>query len=125
MKKIAYRKLHRYKYQLMKEYRFKLGFRGSEASMTFIHLYVGGELVIDPGYSWDGPSGPTIDTKTFMRGSLVHDAVYQLLRAGLFGDHEHWREIADDLIRIICVKDGMMRMRACCRRRQVRYNPLL
>ncbi len=26
------------------------------------------------------PNGPTIETKTFMRASLVHDALYQLMR---------------------------------------------
>lgn len=37
-------------------------------------------LLIKSGYAWDGPSGPTIDTPSFMRGSLVHDALYQLMR---------------------------------------------
>ena len=53
-----------------------------------------GHLIIKRSYAWDGPSGPTIDTKNFMRGSLVHDALYQLMR------HEHlssdeWRAVAD------------------------------
>ena len=39
-----------------------------------------GELIIRNGYSWDGPSGPTIDTKNFMQGSLIHDALCQLMR---------------------------------------------
>jgi hypothetical protein len=34
------------------------------------------------GYAWNGPSGPTLDTRNFMRGSLVHDALYQLMREG-------------------------------------------
>ena len=42
-----------------------------------------GQLTIKKGYAWDGPSGPAIDTKSAMRGSLIHDAGYQLLRSGL------------------------------------------
>jgi len=44
----------------------------------FMHIDCGGSLCIREGYSWDGPSGPAIDTVDFMRGSLVHDALYQL-----------------------------------------------
>jgi len=42
-----------------------------------------GGLLIKAGYSWDGPSGSAIDTKNFMQGSLVHDALYQLLRENI------------------------------------------
>jgi len=37
-------------------------------------------LFISAGYSSDGPSGPTIDTKSFMLGAFVHDALYEMLR---------------------------------------------
>ena len=42
-----------------------------------------GLLTIRKGYAWDGPSGPTWDTRSAMRGSCAHDAIYQLIRAGL------------------------------------------
>jgi hypothetical protein len=61
--------------------------------------------------AWDGPSGPTIDTKGFMRGSLVHDGLYQLMRDGLL-DHEEYRKDADLLLKAICLEDGMSRFRA-------------
>ena len=41
------------------------------------------ELRILEGYAWDGPSGPTWDTTNWMRASLIHDALYQLMRMGL------------------------------------------
>jgi hypothetical protein len=62
------------------------------------------------GYAWDGPSGPTWDTDTFMRGSLVHDAMYQLMRLGCM-DRVH-RCYADELLRDICIEDGMWSFRA-------------
>ena len=52
----------------------------------YARLFTNGYLVIFEGYQWDGPSGPAIDTDTFMRGSLVHDLLYELLRDGWFGD---------------------------------------
>lgn len=59
----------------------------------------------------DGPSGPTFDTLTFMRGSLVHDALYQLMREGGL-DRQMYREAADITLRQICLEDGMNPIRA-------------
>lgn len=46
-----------------------------------------------------------------MRGSLVHDALYQLMREGIL-DHKKDREAADELLREICKEDGMSSIRA-------------
>jgi hypothetical protein len=62
-------------------------------------------LSLKAGYAWDGPSGPTFDTKTFMRGSLVHDALYGLLREGLLD--KNYRLQADEILGRICRSDGM------------------
>ena len=43
---------------------------------------VGFTLRIGEGYSWDGASGPTVDTDGTMRAALVHDALYQCMRIG-------------------------------------------
>ncbi len=61
-------------------------------------------------YAWDGPSGPTFDTKTFMRGSLFHDALCQLIGEGLLD--KKYRKYADQLLRKICLEDGMSKFRA-------------
>lgn len=42
-----------------------------------------GTLIVYPGYRWDGPSGPTVDTIAFIIGSLPHDVLYQMLRESL------------------------------------------
>jgi len=67
-------------------------------------------LTIHEGYAWDGASGPTIDTKSFMRGSLVHDALYQLISTKKLGK-EHRRD-ADKVLYRICREDGMSWFRA-------------
>ena len=79
-------------------------------SIKFITLSKGGKLTIKSGYAWDGPSGPTIDTNTFMRGSLAHDALYQLMRMGLLGIE--WRVPSDRYLQELCIEDGMWRIRA-------------
>jgi hypothetical protein len=100
-----------YKYQLKEGYSISINIKPGEIIQTeYICLSTGGDLFISRGYAWDGPSGPTIDTKSFMRGSLVHDALYQLIRVGLLG--KGWREQADKELRRICLEDGMFRIRA-------------
>ena len=74
-----------------------------------------GRLTIKKGYAWDGPSGPTIDTPSIMRGSLVHDCLYQLLRETDFGapeTHDRRRKKADEILYQICIEDGMWKWRA-------------
>ena len=65
----CYRKLRRYKYQLMQDYTISIEVETQEdIEMSFLALTSEGELTIKNRYAWDGPSGPTIDTKSFMRG---------------------------------------------------------
>ncbi len=115
--RIFYRTLRKYKYQLMDDYLIDIDLHPTEdiiepppPRQTYIRLEKSGRLTIFKFYAWDGPSGPTIDTKNFMRGSLVHDAMYQLMRQGRI-DRDH-REFADYLLRVICLEDGMSAFRA-------------
>ncbi len=108
---IKYKKRRIYKYNLYSECKYP-----TEISITpaykgkYLELDSNGELVIKVGYAWDGPSGPTIDTKNFMRGSLVHDALYQLIREGIIEQKQ--RDIADKILHQICKDDGMSSIRA-------------
>ena len=96
-----------YKYQLTEDYSIKIPIYPDKAVLTpYINLYEDGRLIIFRGYAWDGPSGPTIDTPSFMRGSLVHDALYQLMRESHIS-HSVYRPMADKILRDICIKDGM------------------
>jgi hypothetical protein len=75
-----------------------------------IRLYTDGWLVIQSGYVWDGPSGPSIHTANFMRGSLYHDALYDLMKQGALS--MEWRKAADDLLADVCKEEGMSPVRA-------------
>lgn len=67
-------------------------------------------LCISREYSWDGPSGPTIDTPDFMRASLVHDALYQLMQEGYIS--KDYRKHADQIFFEILREDKMPWIRA-------------
>ena len=100
-----------YKYQLTTPESFKVGFHVPENIETdYIDLTRDGYLFIERGYAWDGPSGPAIDTKNFMRGSLAHDALYQLIRTGHLS--KTFRKDSDLLLKKICLEDGMSKVRA-------------
>lgn len=108
-KKIAYKS--GYKYQLKADYASKTGvIPHKEIYTEFILLEVDGTLTLAAGYAWDGPSGPTFDSPSFMRGSLEHDAFYQLMRLGLLPPE--YRKLADERLRTVCLEDGMWPIRA-------------
>ncbi len=101
-----------YKYQLKENYTLTIGIKPKETiEIEYINLDTFGLLTIKEGYAWDGPSGLTIDTVSFMRGSLVHDALYQLMRGGYL-EAEPYRDVADRLLQAICKEDGMWSIRA-------------
>ena len=112
MECISYKK--DYKYQLVETYTVKIPITPKEdvfSPSEFIALTANGLLTIKKGYAWDGPSGPAIDTLNFMRGSLVHDALYQLMREKLL-DQNTTRKPADQLLQKMCKADGMSAFRA-------------
>jgi len=91
----------------------------------FLTLHPDGWLFVTRGYSWDGPSGPCkflsqlpglgrlyrrYCLRQLLRGSLVHDALYQLIRAELLPPTA--RAAADTLFRRILIEDGVSWLRA-------------
>jgi hypothetical protein len=117
MTKACYRRLKKYKYQLMDDYTIQIDMqpikRIRRKLTKFLSLSPHGVLSIREFYAWDGPSGPAIDTRDFMRGSLVHDALYQLMREGVLNYKVH-KKRADEILRELCLKDGMCSFRAWC-----------
>lgn len=101
-----------YKYQLAEEYRISTPILNQSIDDDYLALLADGTLIMRRGYAWDGPSGPTIDTKNFMRGSIVHDALYQLIRDKKI-DHT-WKDTADQMLHDLCIEDGMCSFRAWC-----------
>jgi hypothetical protein len=61
-------------------------------------------LYIKNGYAWDGPSGPTLDTKDSMRASLYHDVLWQAIAEKLIS--ERFRQESDKLLRDVFIKDA-------------------
>jgi hypothetical protein len=102
-----------YKYKLQRPYDIRTPIQPPKRIAVpgdWVALDPVGHLFIRENYAWDGPSGPTIDTPDFMRGSLVHDALYQLMREELL-DRSH-RDAADRLLERICIEDGMRELKA-------------
>jgi len=63
------------------------------------------KFIIDAGYAWDGPSGPTKDDKTNMRASFEHDVLYQLMRLKILP--RRFRKVADKQFNETAKEDGM------------------
>jgi len=100
-----------FNYQLDADYKTILTFGPPKEIKTYhVKFHPDGILEIKKGYAWDGPSGPTFDTKTFMRGSLIHDVLYQLIRMGELP--MDYRRAADAELKDCCLADGMTKIRA-------------
>ncbi len=96
-----------YEFQLAENYSVDVGFRPlvSVSVGEWVALTDQGILSLKAGYAWDGASGPIVQSADIMRGSLVHDGLYQLMRAGLLG--QEYRERADGVLKRLCIEDGM------------------
>lgn len=102
---IAYKKVL-YKYKLTEDYIHKLSFTVPNDIITeYIELYKDGTIIIKKSYCWDGCSGLAIDDDSNMRGGLVHDSLYQLMREGHLS--LDLRELADKELEDTCKEDGM------------------
>jgi len=85
---VKLRKLINYKYKLEEDIAFSTSIIGIEVKTEYIELKSHGVLVIRKGYMWDGVTGlPSFATDAMLkhtaRGSLLHDAFYQLIRLRL------------------------------------------
>lgn len=107
--KLKYRSIKQWKYQTIATWEHQTEITGYRASTRFIDLYEDGRIIIYEWYGWDGPSGPTIDTADFMRGSLLHDALYQLIRLKLLP--LSCKNQADEELRKLCLEDNMSPLR--------------
>lgn len=109
-----------YNYRLIHSYVYRdTGIHGRVGGNPFVRVSSEGVLSLAAEYAWDGPSGPSFDTDNFMRGSLVHDALYQLMREAVL-DHQRDRKQADQVLRRLCREDGMSWFRAWYVYRSVR-----
>ena len=102
------------KYQLTRDFIAHTGIQFTPEKgiikMRYIKLFPDGKLLIKAGFAWDGPSGLTLDTKSSIRGSLVHDALYMLIRNQKIP--AIYKDEADYIINRMCLEDGMWKWRA-------------
>ena len=110
--RIEWQQTQTYKYKITDEFRHETGLMNFECQGAgdFITLSTDGLLRVAIGYRYDGPSGPAIDSRNFMRGALVHDALYQLMREGDLPIG--CRQQADEIMRDVCRDDGMSWLRS-------------
>ncbi len=100
-----------YKYQLKEDLTIHTELRPEVSAITaFGIIQLDGTIIVRHGFAWDGSSGPAVDSKCSMRGSLAHDFLYQCFRQELLP--QSMRGQADELYRELCLADGMSRFRA-------------
>ena len=108
MNRLAYKA--GYKYQVVDPFSYDTRIRGFEVELDgFISMTRDGTITVHSGYAWDGASGPAINTVNFRRGSLIHDALYQLIENDKIP--LSYRRHADDILIEICKEDGMSAIR--------------
>lgn len=101
-----------YKYQLAESYSCMTPIKpDAPVRHEFFTLAKTGRLWIKRGYAWDGASGPTFDTKSSMRPSLVHDAFCQMMKDRLI-DYDKWQDTVNEFFKQQCIEDGMWGIRA-------------
>jgi len=77
-----------YKYKMIQDRSIQTKVIGYKIVTDYFVLYKDGRLLVFAGYAWDGPSGPTLDTPSFMRSSCAHDVFFQILRECLIPDFD-------------------------------------
>jgi len=104
-----------YKYQLAEPLILQVGFRPPKAFETdFFGLNLEGQLIIKPGYAWDGSTGIP-DTKENLAPSCGHDVEAQAMRMGLL-PFSYWRATNIDYCRW-CTERGSWRITTWCYRK--------
>ena len=102
---MKYRRLKNYKYQLEADYSYPTRIKGYLFKTPFLRMDKDGTLTLYKGYAWDGASGPMPDCKSIMRASMLHDALYQLIKMKALPPKA--KRIADRILRREALKDGL------------------
>lgn len=99
------------KYQLAETYICQTPIVGERIEDDFFTLQEDGTLVVNKGFAWDGASGPTFDSRSSMRPSLIHDVFCVAMRDGRLSYKEH-QDTVNEFFRQQCIEAGMWRWRA-------------
>lgn len=101
-----------FKYQIVEEFVIVIDDYKPHQNIVdeFFEFYADGTLIIKKGFAWDGPSGPTIDTKDAHIAAIVHDVFYRCIRRGYLP--LSIKPIADRIFYKLLRKNGMFILRA-------------
>lgn len=100
-----------FKYQLSRDFAIQTPVICELIEDDFFGLSEDGLLQIRKGYAWDGASGPTFDTKSSMRASMVHDVFCVAMRDRRLS-YDKWQDTVNAFFRQMCIEDGMWVWRA-------------
>jgi hypothetical protein len=96
--------------QLCSKFVFSLP-KNTETYFKHGFITVRGQICeVHEGYTWDGASGPTIDTVDSVCASLGHDVMYELMGQNLISQDQ--KAGADFWFYERLIKDGMIQFRA-------------
>jgi hypothetical protein len=108
---MKYRERKFWKYENIEDVIISTGLKTEQYyNSPFLLMSCNGILTIRPGYRWDGASSVAIDTKNIMLPSLVHDALYQLIREGVLQPDD--RKRCDEIMYELNIERGMAKIRA-------------
>lgn len=100
-----------YKFQTVDDYTVFVGITPPKALVfKWAILSENGWLTIIHDYAWNGMSGIPLNIKSSIRGVLLHDACYQMIRLGYL--EPKWKDVADQVLYNCCVEDGMLKLLA-------------
>lgn len=99
---MRYRKLYNYKYQLRETFTGITRIPG--LAVTEYIVLENNILTLKNGYAWNGVSYMP-DTKPLIIASLIHDAIYQLIRLKMVS--YDYRKVADKHFRETAIASGM------------------
>ena len=95
-----------HKYRLIDDVCFDAKIEGLSASNGYVTIEPNGMLYISKAFTFDGNStGIDIDNEKNLFPSLIHDALYSLLRNGFLD--ESYKEVADDIYLKLLEKNGV------------------
>lgn len=105
--RLVYKRLYPYKYKLVEPLVIQTDiYPESDIIHEYFAIYKDGLMTINAGYSFDGASGPAIDTENFLRGACAHDVPFQAAQL-CYPLPKDWREKANKMLVRLTREDGM------------------
>ncbi len=99
-------------YRMLKNRFLMTSFKGFEYECGRYSIIKDGCIMAQPGFWWNGASGPTFDTPNTMEASCFHDILYDMLRLDKIPNTYWNRRKSDKMFYKALRRDGMSWFRA-------------